>query len=535
MKKRGFVSILFAIILLTTACTSQNGGSNESDSESEVPDGSGKITIRFGAPIDPNMEQAGKLEKKTGETLEDNRWTRLFEEKNGVVTSYKLIAQGGDYSQKLKLSIASGDLPDVFLISDKADLKQLAEGGAIQEMGPIYDQYASPLLKSIVEAETKKVFDPVTYDGKVFGIPAKMPSTNGYSHLWLREDWLEKLGLERPKTMEDVYNIAAAFAQQDPDGNGQADTFGLGLHKDFLFAMKGLFWAYKAYPDFWYKDGSGQTVYGSVQPEMKQPLELLTRMYAEGLVDPEFGSKDEAKMLESVVSGKTGMIYAPHWTAYSVEKTMDNDPNTKWIVVPLPTAGPDPITIPLSNATDGAYVVNKSFEHPEKLVEMLNVYAEALFGENADFNKYWADEDIDSIWTMSPVHVLEPTLDLKGHQDIKKALSDNTTDQLSGVAKGFYKTMQDGVWGMSMMFGPTDTPFAFVDATYPDQVVWNEFEGAPTPTMATNWSSMNELLNTEFTAMIQGKKDIEDGFGELISNWNNLGGTNVLEEVNAQQ
>ncbi|MBB3125484.1 putative aldouronate transport system substrate-binding protein [Paenibacillus rhizosphaerae] len=532
MKKR-FAAILLVFILILTACSDQTE-KNESDSEPSGQDQNGQINIQFGAAIDPNMEQVGKLEKKTGETLENNRWTKLFSEKNGVTTQYKLMAPQADYTQKLKLSIASGDLPDIFVVSDKADLKQLAEGGAIQEMGPIYDQYASPLLKSIIEAETKKVFDQVTYGGKIYGIPAKMPSTNGYNHLWIREDWLQKLGLKRPKTMDDVYNIAVAFAKQDPDGNGKADTFGLGLHKDFLNGMKGIFWGYKAYPEFWYKNDSGQIVFGSVQPEMKKPLELLAKMYSEGLVDHEFGSKDEAKMLESVVAGKTGMIYAPHWTAYSVEKTMENDPNCKWIVVPLPTDGSDPIQIPLSNSADGAYVVNKDFKHPEKLVEMLNTYVDALFGENADFNKYWSDGDIDSVWAMSPIHTLDPSLDLKGHQDIKKALANNTTDQLTGVAKGFYKTMQDGVWGMSMMFGPKDTPFAFVDQTYPDQVIWSEFEGAPTPTMATNWSSMSELLNTEFTAMVQGKKNLDSDFDKMVQNWNNLGGKNVLEEVNAQ-
>ncbi|MCM3626129.1 extracellular solute-binding protein [Paenibacillus glycanilyticus] len=531
--KKSLAAIVLIFILIITAC-SNNAGNNESDSEASGQEQNGQIDIQFGSPIDPNMEQAGQLEKKTGETLENNRWTKLFAEKNGVVTHYKLVNPQGDYAQKLKLSIASGDLPDIYIVTDKSDLKQLAEGGAIQEMGPIYDQYASPLLKSIIESESMKVFDPMTYDGKVYGVPAKMPSTNGYNHLWIREDWLQKLGLERPKTMDDLYHVANAFAKQDPDGNGKADTFGLGLHKDFLNGMKGLFWSYKAYPDFWYKNASGQIVYGSAQQEMKKPLELLARMYKEGLVDHEFGSNDESKMLESVVAGKTGMIYAPHWTAYSVEKTMENDPQAKWIVVPLPTEGSDPITIPLTNSTDGTYVVNKDFKHPEKLVEMLNTYVEALFGENADFNKYWADGDIDSVWTMSPVHTLDPSLDLKGHQDIKAALANQTTDQLTGVAKGFYKTMQDGVWGMSMMFGPEDTPFAFVDQTYPDQVMWSEYEGAPTPTMATNWSSMNELLSTEFTAMIQGKKNLDGDFDSMVQNWNKLGGTNVLEEVNAQ-
>ena len=461
--------------------------------------------------------------------------TRLYNQKLNVVTHYKMMYQFGDYNTKLKLAITSGDLPDVFPVNDKTDLKQLAEGGAIYEMGPIYAKYASPLLKSIIEAETKSIFDPVTSGGKIYGIPQKMPSTNGYSHLWIREDWLKKLNLERPKTMDDLYNIATAFAKQDPDGNGKADTIGLGINKDVLYSSRGLFWGYGAYPDFWTKDAAGKAEYGTVLPEMKQPLEMLARMYKDGLLDKEFGTKDETKEMESAVSGKLGMFYGPHWLAYSVEKTSDIDKNAKWVAVPLPGEASNAVHIPLDNATDGYLVVNKNFKHPELVVEMLNLYVDTMFGETNQFDKFWSDGDIDSIWNIGPVHTLMPSLDLVGHQDIKKAVADNTTDQLQGVAKGFYKSMQDGVVGMSMMFGPTDTPFAYVDQTYPDSILWSAFSGAPTPTMVSSWSSMVEMEATTMTSIIQGKEDVDSGFDKFVDNWNKLGGKQVVEEVNAPQ
>ncbi|MBO7745576.1 extracellular solute-binding protein [Paenibacillus sp. MWE-103] len=542
-RKQAVMSLLAAALMIgTAACSGGNdGGNNAGDNGNGANQtgnagaDSGTIDVQFGSGADPNAEFMAKLQKKTGETWEDNRWTRLYKEKLGVVTHYKMMYPYADYNTQLKLAITSGDLPDIFPVNDKADLKQLAEGGAIADMGPVYDKYASPLLKSIIEAETKSIFDPVTFGGKIYGIPQKMPSTNGYSHLWIREDWLKKLNLERPKTMDDVYAVAQAFAKQDPDGNGKADTIGLGLNKDVLYSTRGLFWGFGAYPDFWLQDAGGKAQYGTVLPEMKQPLELLARMYKEGLLDKEFGTKDESKEMESAVAGKMGMFYGPHWLAYSVEKTSENDKNAKWIAIPLPGEGGNPVHIPLDNATDGYLIANKNFPHPELIVEMLNLYVDTMFGETNRFEEFWSDGDIDSLWNMGPVHALMPSLDLVGHQDIKQAVADNATDQLRGVAKGFYKSMQDGVVGMSMMFGPTDTPFAFVDQSYPDDVIWSAYSGAPTPTMVGSWSSMGELEATAMTAMIQGKEDVASGFDKFVDSWNKLGGKQVVEEVNAPQ
>ena len=51
-------------------------------------------------------------------------------------------------------------------------------------------------------------------------VPVKMPSTNGYNHCWVRQDWLDDLGLERPKTMDDVHDIAKAFVENKENNIG---------------------------------------------------------------------------------------------------------------------------------------------------------------------------------------------------------------------------------------------------------------------------------------------------------------------------
>ncbi|MEK3883521.1 extracellular solute-binding protein [Paenibacillus sp. PL2-23] len=539
-KKLGLVLVILSMML--TACSNGNEGSNSNSSvnssKGEVSSFSAEnpLEIKFGTMNNPQGNDYIELEKMTGETMDNNRWTKLFKEELGIETKYTLSGATGQYSDKLKLAIASNDLPDIYNVPENnlADLKQLAEGGAVQDIGPLYDQFASPLLKSIIEGEGSSIFDSVTFDGKRYGIPVKMPSTNGYNHLWIREDWLKKLNLQRPKTMDDVYEIAKAFANDDPDGNGQKDTIGLAMNQGFYnnLGMSGVFWAYGAFPEFWLKGADGKVTNGTIQPEMKEPLKWLAKMFKEGLVDPEFGSKDWSKMGDMITSNKAGMFYGTHWYAFMAEGSIKNDPNAKWITVPLPSGNGQPVKIAMKNAADGAWVVREGFEHPEKMIEMLNLYVETLFGDDAEMSKWWSEGSVGGVWMMSPVRVLKPTLDLEAHADIKVALANGTTDQLKGIGKNFYESMQNGAWTMEMMFGPKDTPFDFVASSYPDAVIWDEYQGAPTPTQLTATSTMHEFMETGLTKFVLGQVDVDSGFDKFVEDWKKLGGQSIMDEIN---
>ena len=100
-------------------------------------------------------------------------------------------------------------------------------------------------------------------------------------------DWMS------PSTIEDMEKIMKAFIEEDPDGDGQDDTIGMvvlsevyGGYPNNTFGIDNVFTAFGAYPGVWI-DKDGKAVYGSVQEEMKEPLQLLNRWYNEGLIDKE--------------------------------------------------------------------------------------------------------------------------------------------------------------------------------------------------------------------------------------------------------
>ncbi len=544
MKFKKLISCLLvaAMAVSITACgggtedgsgTSQGGESSaQTSGTAQKDDGpltpyEETITMDFGANFDVNSNVMTKL-ADAGEPYDNNRWTQLFEEKLNIKINYELIAPGDQYNQQIKLLMASNELPDYFAVYNWSDFQQMAEGGLLADMTDVYEQYASPLLRSIIETEGERIYRPVKYDGRMYGVPRAMPSTNGYNHLWIRQDWLDNLGLERPTTMDELLEVVRAFKEDDPDGNGQDDTYGMRLDNSYM-SQKGLFWAFGGYPDFWITKEDGSIDYGTVQPEIKKGLNYIKTMLDEGLVNPEFITTDRETSNEEIVSGKSGMYYGAHWETPHL--SVEANPDAKWVVIPLPTEDGKEIDIPLTPAVDAIHVAAANAEHPEALVKLLNVYVEALFGESGDFSRYFTVEGVGEVWNATPIFTLDPELDVDGHRGWKAAAEANDFSNIGGSAKGFYEFNEDGLIQYGMMFGPEDSAFAFVDQTYPDQIIWNAYFGAPTATQIERGGSMSEYLNTTLASLITGQVDMDEGFDQMVSEWRSMGGDQVISEI----
>lgn len=496
-----------------------------------------EITMDFAMLADVNGDTVITTMAEKGEPIENNRFVKLFKDKLNIKMEYSMVAAYNEYIQNIRLGMTDGNLPDYFKVLSSSDFVQMADAGILEEMGPYYEKYASPLLRSIIEKEGKEIFDTGTYGGKIYGIPTKMPSTNGYNHLWIRQDWLDKLKLERPKTIDDLYNVIKAFKEQDPDGNGQDDTFGVGMHKGFMYDMKGLFWGHGSYitgsgGDMWLEGEDGKITSYITSQGTKDTITFLNKLYKEGLVDPEFGTKDGAKSEELIVSGKVGMSFAPHWFAYTLRKSIENDEKANWISIPLPTVDSSGVKIPLTNTQDGLMVAKKGASNPEAIVKMLNVYVDAIFGENGKFNEYFAVDGVGNVFNHSPIFTLDPMIDIDAHYEWKDAAANGTEDQISGPCKGFYDSYKTGNIEFKLMFGPKDTPFEFVGNTYPQDVLWNKYIAAPVQAYVDNGSTLDELVSTQCTAMVTGEVDIATGFDKMVADWYALGGQDAIDQVN---
>ena len=137
------------------------------------------------------------LQPATGETFEDNRWTRAMREELGINVTYKWVVDGAQAQEKLKLAMASGDLPDVITLEGGqrlVDFQQLAEADLLADMTDVWEQYASPLAKEVVGADGQVIYNAVSHGGRLKGIPGPSAGLDTYSYFWVRQDWLDNLG-----------------------------------------------------------------------------------------------------------------------------------------------------------------------------------------------------------------------------------------------------------------------------------------------------------------------------------------------------
>lgn len=354
--KKSMILLLAILMIFIVACTNNaertgqgSQGGNQTNHAGEEADPFGRyaeaITIRIGQEVDPSDTSLPE-----GDTPLLNQYTRHVKENLNIDVEHHFTASPSNYDQKVSLAIASNDLPDAMIVGP-VELKQMVEADQIADMTDVYHNYVSPAIKRIIESTGGLAMERVTFDGRIMAIPNVQLQADGVHLLWIRQDWLDKLELEPPRTIEELEHVARAFTEQDPDDNGVADTIGLAgpdtrnkLNANFLqstnnlYGFDGVFSAFGAYPGYWIEGDDGQPVYGSILPETKEALAQLREWYAEGLIDPEMGVREDSG--ESVIAGKTGMFFAPWWMPYGpITDAVKNDPAANWQAYALPLDG----------------------------------------------------------------------------------------------------------------------------------------------------------------------------------------------------
>ena len=529
-----------------------NGGNNGPD-EGNTPTAEDGPLSKYDPPIEistvrnlSDVVENNVLGVLDGETFEDNRWTRVYEEQLGIKIRNEWVVKGNpesdQYVQKMNVTLASGNLPD-FLAVNAVQLKQLAESDLIEDMTALYEQYASPLTKDILSQEGSGPFDAATFDGKLMAIPQVEPSIERSMFIWIRTDWMDKLGLQPPKTMDDVLAISKAFTENDPDGNNKADTFGLGVTKDVWGGANGLqgFMAgYKAYPNIWIEDAAGQLVFGSIQPEVKQGLQVLQDMFKNGQIDKEFGIKDGGKVAEDITAGKVGMGYGEQWNSiWPLQLNKNNEPDAQWQAFPIVTDSGDKALVPQRFSTTKFFVVRKGAEHPEAVIKLFNLHLEKNWGETAEFDVYYAPKEAESVWQLSPVQPAPPKKNVTAFREIDAARQANDFSQLVGEAKTIQEKLdlyesgsEEGfaVWGWERIYGPDGSMGITDQYDKNDQFLIDKFVAAPTPTMVERKSTLEKLQNETFVKIILG--DPIDSFDKFVEDWKKLGGDQMTQEVN---
>ena len=185
-----------------------------------------------------------------------------------------------NFTQQLALYVSGGDMPDVVLC-DYSVWRDYALDGAWADLSAYINEENCPELMDYVGDN----WNYLTMDGQILGVPTMLDVPS--SHVtFIRQDWLDNLGLEIPTTLDELTEVLRAFTTQDPDGNGEDDTYGLsGAGYTYLSFIMGAFGASTEEDYFLNDDGTITT--NAISEDYREALRYLRDIYAEGLIDPE--------------------------------------------------------------------------------------------------------------------------------------------------------------------------------------------------------------------------------------------------------
>lgn len=553
------ITVLLSLVLILAACSTNKSNEPKESLQASATNG----TTEVSETSEPGVEAIDPMGKydppieitsvrdlnpstlfKPGESIENNVWTREYEQILGIKIKYLWTTKGGSgFEQKLNVSMASGDLPDITSVN-AIQMQQLVESDQLEDLTELYEKYASPFTKKILVQDGGNALKSATSGGKLIALPWTVSAIESAPVLWVRTDWLKKLNLPEPKTMNDVFTIAEAFKNKNPSGNSPEKAFGLGVSKE-LFpgfpTLSGYFNGYHAYPRIWVKDASGNLVYGSIQPEIKPALLKLQEMYKAGLIDREFAVKDSGKSIEDIANGKLGIYYGMWWNpAYPLQDAMNKDPEMEWQGYAVPSIDENPAKIQVPFPVNSYFVVKKGSAHPEAVIKLLNLFMERNYSDNAEFEKFGIDKDGFQYVNYPLVAAYEANHNMNIHLHLLDALNKKDPSALSGEESGYYAKILDyrngnrKNWTEEGMHGRFSGWPGIIEKEKNNLIVNQEFFGTPTKTMGERNSALFKLEEETFTKIIMGAAPIDE-FDNFVTKWNSLGGKEITQEVKEWQ
>jgi len=487
-----------------------------------------------------------------GDTETDNVFSRR--QKKNLGLEYTIWSEGGN--EAYRADIASNNLPDKWS-ANQVDLIALVANDQVEDITDLWEKYASPLLKEKKQYPQGKGWVPCRVNGRLYGIAFNYGPKQNIDMLGIiRQDFLDKLGLKMPTTIDEYEATMKAFL------DAKLCTVGLPCVRtltSWYFGVDPIFGAYETMKGVWLKTADGKLAYSSLDPNIKQPLATLAKWYKAGLLDQNFATNTETEAGANSINA--GLFFSAWWnnplaesagvSCYDIKQKFPEARLTN--KMPLPK-GPTGKNGRLSYYDSGNMIPFKKGIDPAKV--------EAFIGEmnwcmdmHVNFEKYYQYGELSNggIWDESS----------EGYEYITGADGELTKGEAFGYTYAYYSDI-GGTFPylcypdyqvepylrlaeMQKADPSTLSPiqrfaikYCASGATAYIQITtdgvpgyYNEFIGVPTERMQPKAGELADLENTAFAEIITGAKPVDSAFDEFVKNWKASGGDEATEDVNA--
>ncbi len=369
------------------------GKSAEESIIDEQKTGASEFQTTFGSKVFDNVtltvEVFDRSNAPEGSTVINNKWVDYINEcmgKVGIKVEFVAVPRSEEVS-KIQLMMASQTAPDIMLSYSAPVVEGFYNDGGTVDLAPYVDAAdQAQNLKEYIGEECLNLGRNA--ENALWAIPARR-SVTAQNNLFLRKDWLDKLGMQIPTTVDELYNVVKAFKENNPEG--RTDVVASSFYPDditvgalpFLTSISDA----KSYAinagsamDFLYSD-----------PGAGEYFRWLNKLYNEGLMDPEYYVRTDQTRKEDFVSGRLGVFESN--VSYNVDSMRgsllqalrQNNPEADVISVP-----------PMKNIHDGqiyniGYSINGAYvfiPNTCKNVEAAVTYLDWLATEEGGFTLF---------------------------------------------------------------------------------------------------------------------------------------------------
>lgn len=543
------------IILILAGCKSPAGFVSNDNEEYNARMEEARTTP-FGAYPETIEYTLGKMTSVNNsnmpenDTYTDNAYTRYIKSVINVQNVDVFEANDSQYDTNVSMVISMGSLPDIMVVSSQDEVEQLVEAGLIEDLTESYNNCISDRIRKMYESYGDSLKDMVTYDGKIMALP-ETNITDGPNLVWLRKDWMDKLGLSEPHTIDDVVNIVKHFISEDPgnngvDASGKPNTVGLAVDTDVTgecgysseFLLDIIFACFGAYPKQWIMNDDGEIVYGSVTDEAKEALLYINSLYNQGVIDNDFLLRTSTNICELIENGMCGSFFGPWWAPNNpLANAVSRNPDANWQPYLIATDSDGTTSYHSQNPCYKYVVVRKGYEHPEIAAKMISVMFDKVRFDCTDSEEFKNYYQLNVEPTARPLSInvdynnalsicyrnIDATISGRKNPDSLELLERSFYDACSEYIKNANKTSTQ--WAAYMSRIKACSLIAQDNIKVVDSLYFKT-----TDTMKSHWWRLKAKEKEAYLKIISGEEDISY-FDTFVKEWNEQGGQTITSEV----
>lgn len=452
-----------------------------------------------------------------------------IENRTGVHIEWDTYSSDVETVLQTRLASLEG-LPDMVEIppfDSNVGVDTYSSNGVLIPLNDLIKEYA-PNIQALFNKYPALEAMCTSSDGNIYALAGWWGDINDYvpDYLYIRQDWLDNLGLEMPETVDELYDVLVAFKEQDANGNGNPDDeipmATKNGSKQLYYLMTGFGYDTNS---LWYTDDNGEVHYAAVEDQYKDMLAFLNKCYSEGLISDDL---DGTLLTQNITEDKVGIVcHDPADNmASSDDLALTSNPECDYEFMPVLQANENGTArMTKRGLTWHYYGITSACENPETAIQWIDyVYASEdglmLYNYGIEGMSYEYDADGNIQFTDLITNNETYTSAFSALRSIGAWPTYFINDSGEAFMKIFEGTKVETA--CKDAYGNMEDPFPEMLGTAEESEVYTSV-----------WPDLSTYLDEMFTAFVIGTESL-DNFDKYVETAYSMGMQDIIDIKGAQ-